>query len=90
MCIRDRLESRAEQAMASMVNPDDFVTNKMPADKAALVSYLFIKQLKSNSGSYSKLIKAMGQGNTFAKSFAAAYGKSPSQMLGGKSAGKKW
>ena len=83
------LEGRAEQAMASMVNPDDFVTNKMPADKAALVSYLFIKQLRSNSGSYSKLIKAMGQGKTFAKSFQSAYGKSPSQMLGRKSTGKK-
>jgi len=83
------LDGRAEQAMASMVNPDDFVTNKMPADKAALVSYLFIKQLKSNSSSYSKLIKAMGQGKTFAKSFETAYGKSPSQMLSRKPAGKK-
>ena len=86
------LDSDAEVAMANMVNPDDFVTNKMPADKAALVSYLFIKQLRSNSGSYSKLIKSMGKGKTFAKSFASAYGGTPSQMLGqGKKAkGKKW
>jgi len=84
------LDGRAEQAMVSMVNPDDFVTNKMPADKAALVSYLFIKQLRSNSRAYSKLIKAMGQGRTFAKSFETAFGKSPSQMLSRKPTGKKW
>ena len=86
------LDSNAQTAMANMVNPDDFVTNKMPADKAALVSYLFIKELRSKSGSYSKLIKSMGQGKTFEKSFASAYGGTPSQMLGqnknGK--GKKW
>ena len=86
------LDADAQVAMANMVNPDDFVTNKMPADKAALVSYLFIKQLRSNSSSYSKLIKTMGQGKTFAKSFASAYGGTPSQMLGqGKNAkGKNW
>ena len=86
------LDADAEVAMANMVNPDDFVTNKMPADKAALVSYLFIKQLRSKSGAYSKLVKSMGQGKTFAKSFASAYGGTPSQMLGGKGKkkGKDW
>ena len=76
------LDAQAEVAMANMVNPDDFVTNEMPADKAALVSYLFIKKLRSESSSYSKLIKSLGKGKTFAKSFQTAYGGTPSQMLG--------
>lgn len=83
------LDGDAQTAASGMAKPDDFVTNKMPADKAALVSYLFIKQLRSNSGAYSKLMKSMGQGNTFAKSFESAYGGSPSQLLGRKSGGKK-
>ena len=83
------LDSDAQTAMANMVNPDDFVTNKMPADKAALVSYLFIKNLRSDSSSYSKLIKAMGQGKTFEKSFVSAFGGTPSQMLGQESNTKR-
>ena len=31
-----------------MNKPDDFIKNQMPADQAALVSYLFVKTLKSD------------------------------------------
>ena len=76
------LESRAKNAAASMVKPDDFVQNRMPSDQAALVSYLFIKELRSNSGAYAKLMKLLGERQSFEKSFTAVYGKTPSQLLG--------
>ena len=76
------LDSRAEAAAASMVKPDDFVQNRMPSDRAALVSYLFIKKLRSKSSAYSKLMKLLGESQSFDKSFLTVYGKTPSQMLG--------
>lgn len=76
------LDSRAEAAAASMVKPDDFVQNRMPSDRAALVSYLFIKQLRTESGAYAKLMKSLGNSRSFEKSFLGVYGKSPSQLLG--------
>lgn len=76
------LDVDAEAAAASMTKADDFVQNRMPSDKAALVSYLFVKQLRSNSSSYNKLMKGLAAGNTFEKSFETAYGGSPSKLLG--------
>ena len=85
------LDARAEKAAAGMTKPDDFVANRMPADKAALVSYLFIKQLRSNSSGYNKLMKGIGSGMTFEDSFKGAFGGSPSEILSQKKSGKrKW
>ena len=78
------LDADAEAAAASMTKPDDFVLDRMPSDQAALVSYLFIKQLRSQSANYAKLMQAMDSGESFAKSFQAAYGGSPSELLGQK------
>ncbi|MFT5299462.1 MAG: mono/diheme cytochrome c family protein [Mariniblastus sp.] len=78
------LDSRAAAAAASMTKPDDFVQNRMPSDQAGLVGYLFVKELKSNSGSYARLMKLLAAGQTFEKSFAEVYGGSPSVMLGQK------
>ena len=36
-------DTDATNAAESMNRPDDFITNRMPSDKAALVSYLFVK-----------------------------------------------
>ena len=76
------LDDRAEAAMASMSRPDDFVSNKMPSDRAALVSYLFIKRLRSNSGAYNKLMSRLKEGQPFETSFALVFGGSPSQLMG--------
>ncbi len=76
------LDSRAEVAAASMIKPDDFVQDRMPSDRAALVSYLFIKQLRSESAAYAKLMKLIGESRSFEKSFMSVYGKSPGQLLG--------
>lgn len=78
------LDTRATTVAAEMVKPDDFVENRMPADQAALVSYLFIKQLRSDSATYAKLMRSIGDNQSFEKSFAAVYGKSPNQLLGQK------
>lgn len=78
------LDADAEAAAAAMTRPDDFVQDRMPSDKAALVSYLFIKQLRSQSASYAKLMKGLADGGSFDKSFQAAYGGTPSELLGQK------
>lgn len=77
------LEDDAAQAMAAMVKIDDFVQNRMPADQAAKVSYLFIKQLKSNSSAFGKLMKGMSGGESFGNAFRDAYGKSPAELISG-------
>ncbi len=76
------LDSKAESAAADMTKIDDFVQNRMPADKAALVSYLFIKQLRGKSSKYRKLMSQLRSGQSFVDSFAAAYGGTPSELLG--------
>ena len=78
------LDADAEAAAARMNKPDDFVQNRMPSDKAAMVSYLFIKQLRSKSSNYGKLMSGLASGNSFEESFRAAYGGSPSELLGQK------
>ena len=77
------LDDRAEEALAAMVNLDDFVNNRMPAHQAALVSYLFVKQMKSKSGSFNKLVSEVKAGKPFESSFKKAFGKTPSALLGG-------
>ncbi len=72
----------AKAAAASMIKPDDFIQNKMPADKAALVAYLFVRQLKSDSSRFNKLMKAMRDGGSFSDSFGTAFGMQPEQMFG--------
>ncbi len=83
------LDAKAEAAAATMIKPDDFVQNRMPSDRAALVGYLFVKQLRSKSSSYGKLMKLLGEGQSFERSFPAAFGGTPSELLGQKDAGKK-
>ena len=78
------LDSRAAAAAASMINLDDFVQNRMPSDQAALVSYLFIKELRSESAAYRKLMKSLADGKSFKQSFELAFGGTPSQLLGQK------
>ena len=76
------LEDRAVEAAAKMQRIDDFVANRMPADQAGLVAYLFVKQLQAqSSGMYGKLMKALGAGESFEGSFKEIYGQTPAEML---------
>lgn len=79
-----KIDSEAETIAATMLASDDFVNDRMPSDKAALVGYLFIKQLRSKTSSYHQLMKAMEDGKTFEDSFMAVYGKTPSQLIKGQ------
>jgi hypothetical protein len=74
-------EANAQTAAASMKQPDDFVKEKMPSDKAGLVSYLFVKGLKSNGSKFNQLMESMRNGDTFEKSFVKSYGNTPDEML---------
>lgn len=74
-------DAAATSAAATMKAPDDFVSNRMPSDQAGLVSYLFVKSLKSNNGAFKKLISAMHDGESFDASFTGAYGMSAAEML---------
>ena len=83
------LDTRAESAMAEMVKPDDFIQNRMPSDRAALVGYLFVKKLRSDSGSFARLMKSIDKTSSFDRSFKATYGKTPSEILGQKEPAKR-
>lgn len=75
------LEGRAEAAASKMNKLDDFVNNRIDADQAALVGYLFVKELKKKSGSYSKLMADLDKGESFEKSFAKHFNLPVNMML---------
>lgn len=76
------LDKDAELAAAGMSRLDDFVQNRLPGDKAALVAYLFVKQLKTgSSSSFNKLMKGLQGGQTFEKAFSSAFGVTAQEML---------
>ena len=74
------LEDRAEAKASNMKQLDDFVNNRIDADSAALVGYLFVKELKKKSGSYNKLMDDLDQGVSFEKSFTKHF-KMPVNMM---------
>ena len=75
------LQDRAEKAAQKMDKLDDFVNNRIDADKAALVGYLFVKELKKNSSAFNKLIKDLDRGQSFEKSFAKHFKMPVNTML---------
>ncbi len=75
-------EDDAEEVMANMRNARDLVSGNMPAHKAALVSYLFVKKLRSKSGNFKKLLRELRSGSPFEEAFATAFGQTPAQMMG--------
>lgn len=77
-------DTDAWAAADSMKKPDDFIKNQMPADQAALVSYLFVKSLRSDGARFRRLMKMMRENNSFEKSFESAYGSAPGQLFNSK------
>jgi len=76
-----KLDATAEAAASSMQQPDDFIQEKLSSDQAGLVSYLFIKSLKSKSANFNRLMADLQAGKSFESSFEKAYGSSPQQLL---------
>ena len=76
------LDNEAELAARDMKRLDDFVQNRLPADQAAKVAYLFVNQLRSSSSpAFGKLMRNLRQGSSFENSFTDSFGQSPADML---------
>ena len=86
----ESLQDRAEEAAGKMKQLDDFVNNRIDADRAALVGYLFVKELNKKSGAFNKLLADLDQGKSFETSFAKHFKMPVNMMLKGmsKSTGK--
>ena len=76
-------DEQATAAANSMAAPGDFATGKMPEDQAALASYLFIKQLRSDPSRFARIFRFLEQGYSFDRAFAEALGKPPAEFFGG-------
>ena len=77
------LQKRAEEAASKMDKLDDFVNDRIDADRAALVGYLFVKDLKKKAGSFNNLLADLDQGKSFEKSFAKHFKMPVNMMLKG-------
>lgn len=60
-------------AVRSLNAPDDFMTGKMSADDASVVSYGFCQFLMSNRGAYKKVLSDVEKGADFDKALLNAY-----------------
>ena len=78
--------TKAEEFSQSMQQPDDFIKGRLSDHQTALVGYLFVQQLRGNSGRFKKLLTTLQSGSTFEKSFEEAFGQSVETMLGGSNA----
>ncbi len=74
-------DAESVAAAGTMKQPDDFINNRMPAEQAGLVSYLFVKSLKSKGGSFDDLLDSMRDGKSFERSFTTAFGTTAAEML---------
>ena len=82
-------DDRAMQIVANMQQPADFLNGKLPEHQSALVSYLFVKQLRSNSARFTQLLKLLREEKPFDEAFSAAYGATPQSMFGNTAGGRR-
>jgi hypothetical protein len=87
---RDELVSKwdeqAKSVYAQMEKPGDFATGRLPEHDAALVSYLFVSDLRSDSARFSKLFKFLDSNYSFERAFTEALGKTPAEYFSGAGA----
>jgi mono/diheme cytochrome c family protein len=74
-------DDQSIQILSNMQQPDDFLKGRLPEHQSALVAYLFVKQLRSNSARFSKLTKLLREEQSFDDAFSAAYGGSPQSLF---------
>ncbi len=79
----DTWETKANEIMSNMRRTDDFMTGRLPDHQAALVSYVFVKQLRSDSGRFNRLLGLLRSGQSFEDAFLKTYGKKPSEIYRG-------
>ncbi len=75
-------EDLAEAAERRQAAPGDFANGRLTDDDAALVGYLFVQQLRSDSGKLHRLLREMREGNTFAQAFQSVLGAPPEAFFG--------
>ncbi len=75
-------EKEAKSAAKAMRKADDFMNARLPSEQGALVSYLFVKNLKSDASRFNRLMSFIREGGTFERSFLKAFGAPPSQLAG--------
>ncbi len=73
-------DNAAQQVLVQLESPGDFATGKISESDAALASYLFIKNIKSN-GQLVKLLGLMHNGSSFDNSFSVVFGKAPDEFF---------
>ncbi len=78
-------DSQAAAVIAEMQQPDDFLDGKLVEHQAALVAYVFVKQLRLDSSRFTKLFKLLRQETPFDQAFNFAYGATPKEMFGSNS-----
>ncbi|MEQ8788145.1 MAG: c-type cytochrome domain-containing protein [Pirellulaceae bacterium] len=65
---------------ASQNKPEDFITGKLPAENADILSYSYAKFLMSDAGRFNRLLQSLRNGDAFDKAFSASYGGTPEQV----------
>ena len=61
--------------------PDSFLTGNLPPEEADILSYSFVKFLKTSNSRYDALMAALASGTSFAEAFPKAYGGSPTDQI---------
>jgi len=68
----------------AMAKPDDFIRGQLPDDRAALVGFYFVSQLRGkNSGKFTRLLTMLEDNQPFEEAFRAVYGSTPNEYVGG-------
>ena len=71
----------SDSAMASMKRPDDFLSNRIAADKAALVGYRFVETLQGKSRQFKMLVRKLHKGGNFDSAFYSSFGFTPEEFF---------
>ncbi len=74
-------DEQAKSIFANMKKPGDFATGKMPEHEAALVSYLFVNNLRNNASRFAKIFKFLDAGYSFERAFTEAMGQTPAEYF---------
>lgn len=75
-------EEAAETARRQQSAPGDFANGRLADEDAALVGYLFVQQLRSDSGKLHRLLRELRKGNTFDQAFQSVMGAPVDQYFG--------
>lgn len=73
-------DQQLESVLALSNQADDFLTGKLPPERAEIAAYSFVKYLMRDNRRYQKLLQAIGSNGPFDKVFADVYGGQPKDL----------